>query len=265
MLVLSRKQNDKVLFPNLGITVEILRISGNAVRVGIQAPENISVLRHEIAAEGEFASPPKLAWTQRTSAAPAGGGEGEAVPEDQLSPDARHALRNRLHSANLALHLLREKVSRGEFSEDDPMLLSALEALKDLDSEIGAGLEGQRARALVVEDNANEGSLLAACLRMHGYDVATANDGMEALDYLEQHGRPDIVLLDMRMPRLDGPSTIDLIRQNPRYLGLKIYAVSGTPQQEAGVPTGPAGVDRWFAKPVDPQVLVLHMAQELSV
>ena len=48
MLVLSRGHNDKVVFPTLGISVEILRVAGNKVRLGIEAPEEIPVHRHEV-------------------------------------------------------------------------------------------------------------------------------------------------------------------------------------------------------------------------
>ena len=62
MLVLSRRLNDKVVFPHLGITVEILRITGNAVRVGIEAPRDVPVHRKEVfeaieAANRDAASP----------------------------------------------------------------------------------------------------------------------------------------------------------------------------------------------------------------
>jgi carbon storage regulator CsrA len=49
MLVLSRKVKDKIVFPTLGISLHILRIAGNRVAVGIDAPSDIPVLRHEIA------------------------------------------------------------------------------------------------------------------------------------------------------------------------------------------------------------------------
>ena len=49
MLVLSRREKEKVLFPTLGISVEVLRVRGNATRLGVDAPTDIPILRHEIA------------------------------------------------------------------------------------------------------------------------------------------------------------------------------------------------------------------------
>lgn len=57
MLVLSRRPGEKILFPNVGIAVEIIRTKGNTVRVGIEAPEDIRVLRGEL---DQRETPPKL-------------------------------------------------------------------------------------------------------------------------------------------------------------------------------------------------------------
>jgi CheY-like chemotaxis protein len=119
-------------------------------------------------------------------------------------------------------------------------------------------------RALLVEDNANESNLLAGYLRMTGFEVETAGDGADALDYLHSHDRPDVVLLDMLMPRCDGPTTVGRIRRDPHLDGMKIYAVSGTSQKRFDLQTGPGGVDRWFTKPVDPRELVRQIDSELA-
>ena len=63
MLVLSRGPKDKVLFPNLGISVEILRIAGNRVRVGVEAPKDVRVLRHEL--EDTLSSQLQDAWPEQ--------------------------------------------------------------------------------------------------------------------------------------------------------------------------------------------------------
>ena len=64
MLVLSRKENQKVLFPNLGITVEVLGVKGSNVRLGIDAPPRIRILRAELdelpdGLAGDFSASPE--------------------------------------------------------------------------------------------------------------------------------------------------------------------------------------------------------------
>jgi CheY-like chemotaxis protein len=121
-----------------------------------------------------------------------------------------------------------------------------------------------RHRALLVEDNANERQLLATFLRGAGMEVATAGDGSDALDYLRQQARPDVVLLDMGLPRCDGAAVVRAMRQDPAYAGVKIFAVTGHGPEEFGLGQGPAGVDRWFQKPIDPTDLVRGVEQELD-
>ena len=83
----------------------------------------------------------------------------------------------------------------------------------------------------------------------------TAADGLQAMVRLT-HQAPDVVLLDMRMPRFDGRKTVSAIRNNPDYRGLKLFAVSGSEPEDMNITLGPNGVDRWFSKPVDPKSLV---------
>jgi carbon storage regulator CsrA len=250
MLVLSRGPSDKIVFPNLDITVEILRIAGNRVRVGIDAPKNIRVLRHEIA-DQPFNT-------------------GDSTQTSYLS----HEFRNRLHTANLALHLLQRQWDAGLAEDAETTLQTALRELDSLNETISATTASSQSkteqarrpcRALLVEDDANESELLAGYLQMSGFDVDRAVDGLQALIYLSRHRSPDIVLLDMKMPRLDGPKTVESIRGNPAYRDVKIFAVSGADQSECGVSTGPQGVDRWFSKPVNPQELVHEMNRDLGM
>jgi CheY-like chemotaxis protein len=123
---------------------------------------------------------------------------------------------------------------------------------------------GQRRTALLVEDNANERELLATFLRLAGLSVDTAGDGADALGYLATHPRPDVVLMDMGLPRCDGPTAVRAIRHNPALAGVKIVAVTGHAAEEFNLGAGPAGVDRWFRKPVDPAVLVRELEQEFT-
>jgi carbon storage regulator CsrA len=248
MLVLSRGPSDKIVFPNLDITVEIVRITGNRVRVGIDAPRDVCVLRHELVDE-------------HTDRSPATG------------DPRRHQFRNRLNTANLALHLMQRQLDAGQTEAAETTLQKALRELDALNETIGnatgapetAAAERPACRALLVEDDANESELLAGYLRMSGFEVDRAMDGLQAMVYLSRHRSPDVVLLDMKMPRLDGPKTVASIRRDPAYRDVKIFAVSGSDQAECGVSTGPAGVDRWFSKPINPQALVDGINHDLAL
>jgi len=234
MLVLSRRPNEKIVFPTLGITVEVCSINRNVVRVGIAAPPDVPILRKELANE-------------------------EARHPDTTLAKLPHRTRNRLHTASLAVHLAQKQLQAGLDDEADATLAEALREFSALDQEMTAEKATREIRALLVEDNCNESALLAEFLRLHGIKVETACDGQDALDYLRSHERPDVILLDMRMPRCDGPTTIAAIRQNAAYDGLKVFAVSGTDPEECAADLGARGVDRWFTKPVNPNTLVQEM------
>lgn len=246
MLVLSRRPSEKVVFPSLGISVEILRVSGKAVSVGIEAPRDVRILRDEL---------PDIDPVE---------------PAVDRQREVRHALRNRLHAANLALHLARKQLQVGRATDAESTLEKALGELGELDQFVrqtgensGSRVKRDRRRALLVEDDANECELLAGYLRMSGYVVDTARNGEEALRLLAEQPQPDVVLLDMRMPVLDGPDTVSSIRRCPELKGLRLFAVSGTPRDELTVGLGPGGVDRWFSKPLDPAKLVEAMNRDL--
>jgi CheY-like chemotaxis protein len=121
-----------------------------------------------------------------------------------------------------------------------------------------------RAKALVVEDDHNERELLAGFLRMAGIDVDAVEDGLDALDYLRGHDRPDVVLLDLGLPRCDGPTMVREIRRDPAYAGLKIFAVTGRRQDEFGGNPAGIGIDRWFPKPLNPEALLEDLNREFA-
>ncbi len=80
-------------------------------------------------------------------------------------------------------------------------------------------------KVLVVEDYADIRRMMAIFLKHHGYDVIEASDGYEAVEMaLEQ--RPDIVLMDISMPVLDGIYSIKAIRDNEELAGIPIVALT---------------------------------------
>ncbi len=256
MLVLSRRQDDKIVFPNLGITVEILKIAGRSVRLGVEAPPNVRVLRHELADKERREDAGSVAAASQAS-----------EPASPAAKSLDHQLRNRLNRATIGLQLAQKQIEVGQLENADRTLVKVLAEFQSLDEDLGqrssSALAAPR-HALLVEDDANESELLAGFLRLSGFQVDTAADGRDALDFLSEHEQPDVVLLDMQMPRCDGPATISAIRENPQYSGLRVFAVSGRVPADMGVTIGPAGVDRWFRKPLNPQSLVAELNRDLQ-
>ncbi|MEU6478435.1 response regulator [Streptomyces sp. NPDC047017] len=113
---------------------------------------------------------------------------------------------------------------------------------------------GATGRVLVVDDNKVIRQLIRVNLELEGLEVVTAADGAECLDVVHQV-RPDVVTLDVVMPRLDGLSTAARLRADPRTRDLPLAIVSACSrgEVEAGLD---AGVDAFLAKPFEPDELV---------
>jgi len=246
MLVLSRKENEKILFPHLGIALQILRVGGGKVRLGVEAPDDVSVLRYEIASEEQL-----NLFAERLK---------------QTARDQNHAIRNRLHSTLLGLCVVQKQLALNKTEDAEQTLEQLLKQMEGLDRELGHGhrdadVPGRR-KALVVEDNSNERGLLASYLSLSGFEVEAVEDGVKALDYLASHERPDAIVMDMQMPRLGGAEAVGVLRSDPRFRGLKVYAVSGMNQSDLHLSIGPEGVNHWFTKPLDPRKLVERINAE---
>ena len=81
------------------------------------------------------------------------------------------------------------------------------------------------ARILLLEDDATFRDLVAAALKRGGYDVTTANDGQAGWDALDK-ARPDLILLDLAMPRLDGLSFLRRLRASENWGSVPVLVVS---------------------------------------
>jgi signal transduction histidine kinase len=105
-------------------------------------------------------------------------------------------------------------------------------------------------RVLVVDDNRDSAETLAMVLRMHGSEVVTAHDGAAALRAAAQF-RPDIVLLDIGMPEMDGYEVARHLRREPWGEGVLLVAQTGWGQPEDRRRTRDAGFDLHVTKPID--------------
>ncbi|MEV1063126.1 response regulator [Streptomyces sp. NPDC050263] len=115
-------------------------------------------------------------------------------------------------------------------------------------------VSGASGRVLVVDDNKVIRQLIRVNLELEGLEVVTASDGAECLDVVHQV-RPDLVTLDVVMPRLDGLRAAAQLRADPRTHDLPLVIISACTQYEveAGLEVG---VDAFLAKPFEPNELI---------
>jgi CheY-like chemotaxis protein len=115
---------------------------------------------------------------------------------------------------------------------------------------------------LVVEDDASQRVALAALLRGEGFAVATAANGREALDRLRAGPAPDLILLDMLMPVLDGWHFLKVLKDGPGA-SVPVIVTTGTILTRAwAVARGCAG---FLHKPIDPDLLLVEIRRCLPV
>ncbi|MEV6173042.1 response regulator [Streptomyces sp. NPDC051954] len=120
-------------------------------------------------------------------------------------------------------------------------------------------MPGASGRVLVVDDNKVIRQLIRVNLELEGLEVVTAADGAECLDVVHQV-RPDVVTLDVVMPRLDGLRTAARLRADPRTRDLPLAIISACTQYE--IESGlDVGVDAFLAKPFEPAELVALVRQ----
>jgi CheY-like chemotaxis protein len=110
-------------------------------------------------------------------------------------------------------------------------------------------------RVLVVDDDDVIRQLITVNLELEGFEVETAVDGQDCLDKVKAFG-PDVITLDIMMPRLDGWEAADRLRADPETAGIKVVLLSAR-AQEADLQRGSRmGVDAYLTKPFDPDELI---------
>jgi CheY-like chemotaxis protein len=115
---------------------------------------------------------------------------------------------------------------------------------------------------LVVEDDTNERELLAGLLGLDGWSVVSAADGLAALEQLAV-STPDLILMDMQMPRCDGATAIRRLRQSPAGRTVPVVVLSGSEPETYGLQIGPGGIDAWYQKPIRPDEVLPALRSRL--
>lgn len=192
MLVLTRRKNQRVSFPGLGISVQIVEVRGKQVRLGVDAPNEIRIVRDELE---RFDDPPSTAGPL-----PVGAGYEEAARQ--------------LATANLAIHLAVNQLRQGKTQQAELALEEAIRNLSNLENRIQAGASGTSGLAVhepngeyAVSKKRNPSGLLLdagdeqrlrliGMLEQRGVQVNVAGNSLEAIRRVGRRGNwPEFALM----------------------------------------------------------------------
>lgn len=119
------------------------------------------------------------------------------------------------------------------------------------------------ARILVVEDEPENRLLIRIVLRNEGYEVVEAEDGPTALALAERQ-RPDLILLDVMMPGINGFAVFERLRENPRLRSVPVIMLTALAQRSDVERAVELGVDGYVTKPFEPADLVHAVSDALA-
>jgi len=164
-----------------------------------------------------------------------------------------------MHGGSVTVHS--EGAGRGaEFVVRLPVMALQVAGLSSQKRESGTIPQIDPQRILVADDNHDAAEALSLQLRLAGHEVRTAHDGVEALALAEAF-EPDIVLLDLGMPKMDGYEVARRVRMRPGGRRMKLIALTGWGQQQDRDRTSAAGFDAHLVKPV----AEVHLFRALAV
>ncbi|MDD5196871.1 MAG: response regulator [Candidatus Omnitrophica bacterium] len=119
-----------------------------------------------------------------------------------------------------------------------------------------------KAKILVVDDNEKNVELLEAILQAAGFDVQKAYDGKQAIEMVGKE-RPDLILLDIMMPQLDGFQVCEILRKDPQNAGLPVVMVTAKDKESDIVQSLERGADEYIVKPINQKELLSKIGDML--
>lgn len=116
---------------------------------------------------------------------------------------------------------------------------------------------------LVVEDDADTRNIWSTILQHHGYTVFDAADGTQGI-LMAREQNPDLIVMNLSMPRLDGISTTVLLRNDPKTANIPIIACTGFVRDDGEDHAEEAGCNAYIEKPCEPSRLVAEIERFLG-
>lgn len=140
-----------------------------------------------------------------------------------------------------------------------PVVAESVKTLRQSTQSAELASNGRSLRILVVDDNEDATESLGVLLQLSGHEVRAAHDGIEAIGAADEF-RPDVVLLDIGLPKMDGYDVARELRRQPWGREMVLIAVTGWGQAEDRERSREAGFDQHLVKPVDPTTLLELLA-----
>jgi two-component system, cell cycle response regulator DivK len=117
---------------------------------------------------------------------------------------------------------------------------------------------------LIVEDDADTRTIYTRALEAHGYDVIAATQGAEGVHLARRH-LPDLILMDLRMPVMDGVEAVRYLKADPQTSNIPVCAISAHELgDDAPNPEDALVWDCILTKPIDPAVLVEEITKRIG-
>jgi CheY-like chemotaxis protein len=120
-----------------------------------------------------------------------------------------------------------------------------------------------RQRILVVDDHKSLLAAIRELLETEGYTVLAAADGVQALQMMEEN-RPDLILADVLMPRMDGYALYKAVRARPEWASIPFIFLTAKAEEEDLSKGKGLGVEEYITKPFDPQDLLAAVRAQLG-
>jgi DNA-binding response OmpR family regulator len=120
-------------------------------------------------------------------------------------------------------------------------------------------------RILLIDDSELALAMAGDALEKHGFEVLTATNGLEANHYLFQKQQPDLIIIDVMIPLLNGNRTAKLLKENENTKQIPILLLASKPAEELQRLVLESGADGFIQKPFDTRLLVEKIENTLRL